>query len=301
MNLQQSKTLWISLGLAVFSMFLLYSYTQEKKAEYDKQFGATKRVVVAAKDIVELSMIDDTMLQTIEMPKDYIQPGAIDAPDLAVGKIAGSPMKKGEQLLANKLLKPGPNSGLAYQVSPNKRAVTIPVDDVRGVSKLIRPGDRIDIITALEVGSGPTSRVEVKTLLQDVPVLAVGSNVTNNIPGVLEVSKNSNALQIKNLIGDLTFSTVTIEATPQESQDIIFILAKSPGSIYLTLRNPQDRSRNTIDRSSTQSLLNIADSPEFSRRPASVDIPPPVTTPRVPQRQPTRRAPKRDGSFVEVR
>ncbi len=257
--MKQTRTLWISVGSALFAMLLIYSYSQEKKAEYDKKFGAAKRVLVASKDILEMQTVDDTMVQIEERPTEYIQPGFVENPEDAVGLVAAAPIKKGEQILVTKLLAPGPNTGLSLQVAPSKRAVTIPVDDVRGISKLVRPGDRIDILTAVETGAGSSKKTEVKTLLQDVTVLATGIQVTNNIPRSLE----PDGKQYRNLRGDLSFTTVTVEASPQEAQDLIAIQASFPGSIYLTLRHPSDRAKQGLRTSSLESVLN-------DRTPASV-------------------------------
>lgn len=250
--MNQTRTLWISVGSALFAMLLIYSYSQEKKAEYDKKFGAAKRVLIASKDILEMQTIDDTMVQIEERPTEYVQPGAIENPEDAVGLIAATPLKKGEQVLVTKLLSPGPNTGLSLQVAPSKRALTIPVDDARGIAKLVRPGDRVDILTAIEAGSGASRKIEVKTLLQDIPILATGIQVTNNIPRSLE----PDGKQFRNLRGDLSFSTVTVEVMPQEAQDLITIMATSPGSIYLTLRHPSDRLKKEIRSSSLDSVLS---------------------------------------------
>ena len=59
MNSNESRTLWISLAAGLFAAFLLYSYSQDKKAEYDKTYGTMKNVVVAKKDIPEMMTIDD--------------------------------------------------------------------------------------------------------------------------------------------------------------------------------------------------------------------------------------------------
>lgn len=252
MNQNQTRTLWISVGSALFAMMLIYSYSQEKKAEYDKKFGAAKRVLIASKDVLEMQTVDDSMVQIEERPTEYVQPGAIENPEDAVGLIAATPIKKGEQILVTKLLSPGPNTGLSLQVAPSRRAVTVPVDDTRGVAKLVRPGDRVDILTAVETGGGSSRKVEVKTLLQDVPVLATGIQVTNNIPRSLE----PDGKQYRNLRGDLSFSTVTVEVVPQEAQDLIAIMATAPGSIYLTLRHPSDRLKKEMRSSSVDTALS---------------------------------------------
>jgi len=290
MNPNQTRTFWISLGCAIFAMILIYSYSQEKKAEYDKRFGTSKRVVVAVKDILEMATIDDTMLSIEERPVDFVQPGAVENVEDAVSMVAAAPIKKGEQILLTKLLKPGPNTGLSLQVAPNKRAVTIPVDDVRGVSKLLRPGDRVDILTSVETGRGIGQKREVKTLLQDVIILATGVNVTNNIPRKLE-SDTTGKLNYKNLIGDTSFNAVTLEVTPKQAQDLVYILSTSPGSIYLTLRNPNDRAVSPIATTSVDSVLGRVEPPAPIRVPASV----PVVRPK------PRPKPKPKGPFVEIK
>jgi pilus assembly protein CpaB len=241
MNNNESRTLWLSLGAGLFAAFLLYSYSQEKKAEYDRQYGASKTVVIAHVDISEMSTVEDSMLEVVQRPTDFVEPSSIQDPEVAVGQIAAVPIKKGEQILETKLLHPGPDTGIALQVAPEKRAVSVPVDDARAVSKLIRPGDRVDIYAAVDVGKGSTAHREVTLIMWDVVILATGVNVVNNIPRTIEAdSTGKNAIQT-NLTGDTKYGTLTIEATPKEAQDLIYLMATSPGNIFFTLRNPNEK------------------------------------------------------------
>ncbi|GIL18796.1 MAG: hypothetical protein BroJett040_25470 [Oligoflexia bacterium] len=237
----EARTLWISLGAGIFAAFLLYSYSQEKKAQYDEHYGTQKNVVIARVDISEMQTIDDTMLEVTQKPSDFIEPSYIQEPEIAVGQVAAVPIKKGEQILTTKLLHPGPDTGISLQVAPRKRAVTLPVDEVRGVAKLIRPGDRVDIFAAIDSGKGINSKREVALIMSDVVILAAGVNVVNNIPRIFELDANSKNIQQISLNGDTKYSTLTIEATPKEAQDLIFLMSTSPGNIYFTLRNPNDR------------------------------------------------------------
>jgi pilus assembly protein CpaB len=241
MNSNESRTLWISLAAGLFAAFLLYSYSQDKKAEYDKTYGTMKNVVVAKKDIPEMMTIDDSMLEVHQRPADFIEPGALSDPELAVGQVAGKAILKGEQILGSKLLIPGPETGISLQVAPSKRAVTLPVDEVRGVAKLIRPGDRVDIYAAVDSGKGVVQRREVTLMMQDVVVLATGVNVLNNIPRTVEPDNNKKTAVITSLTSDTKYNSLTIEATPKEAQDLIYIVSTAPGNIYFTLRNPNDR------------------------------------------------------------
>lgn len=251
---QDTKTLWISLFSGALAVFLVYSYSQENKAQLDKKFSANVRVIVAAKDIAEMQTIDDTMITTKEIPEDFLQPNYTKNTDEVIGQVAGIPIKAGEQILLNKLLSPGPETGIALQVSPTKRAVTIPVDEMRAVAKLIRPGDRVDILASLEIGKGINARREVSTILSDVPVLATGLTVINNLPRIFEIDPSGKSVSGQSLVGDTKYSTITVEADPQKAQDLVYILSTSPGNIFFLLRNPNDRGNPTRLPSSIESI-----------------------------------------------
>ena len=186
MGNNETRTLWISVFAALMAVFLLYSYTQEKTNELTKKFGAKQRVVIAAEDINEMETVDETKLEIVERPVDFVEPQAIKDPEVAVGMVALAPIKKGEQILQSKVMEPGPVTGLSLQVAPGKRAVSVPVSDLTGVAKLIKPGDRIDLIASLTVGGGANSKTEVKTIMQDKVILATGLKVVNELPRLFE-------------------------------------------------------------------------------------------------------------------
>jgi pilus assembly protein CpaB len=266
MSPNETRTLWISIGVALFAVFLLYSWSQEQKAEVSRKFGATKRVVVASQDIAEMETIDESKLEIADLPEPFLQPDHVTEPEAAVGQVAAVPIKKGEQILGTKLLLPGPDTGLSMEISPGKRAITLPVDDMRGVSRLLKPGDRIDIVAALDVGKGADQRREVRTIMQDVVVLATGLNIVNKIPRRFELDANGKTVNRINLSSNTTFTTITVEAKPEEAQNLVYILATSPGSLFTTLRHPNDRLVAPLRSSSVEDLLN---KPAVVRNPAS--------------------------------
>ena len=106
--------------LLYLQSFFLYSYTQEKSAELNKKFGAKKRVVIASQDILEMQTLDESMLQIVERPVNFIEPGVMSEVEPLVGLVALVPIKKGEQILNNKVIDPGPITGLSVQVAPGK-------------------------------------------------------------------------------------------------------------------------------------------------------------------------------------
>ncbi|MCB0350138.1 MAG: Flp pilus assembly protein CpaB [Bdellovibrionales bacterium] len=295
MNNNESRTLWISVFSALFAVFLLYSYTQERSAELTSKFGAKQTVVVAIKDINEMETIDESKLSIEERPIEFIQPDALKDPELAVGMVALAPIKLGEQILENKIMEPGPVTGLSLQVAPSKRAVTLPIDEMRGVAKLLKPGDRIDLVAALDIGRGATQRREVKTIMQDVVILATGLRIANELPRLLEkVGKED---FIKNIRSDTNFNTITVEASPADAQNLIYILATSPGSLFVTLRHPSDRANVTLPQASVETVLNRVDGATLTqtvRQPASTPRPPTPTPAPAPVKK------KKRGGFVDL-
>ena len=297
MNNNETRTLWISVAAALFAVFLLYSYTQEKSISLTKKFGSKKRVVIATKDINEMETIDESMLQITERPVDFIEPNAIADPEIAVGQVALAPIKKEEQVLESKIMAPGPVTGLSLQIAPTKRALSIPIDEMRGVAKLLKPGDRIDIIAALDVGKGANQHREIKTLLEDINILATGKRIVNELPRLFEkVGKDE---YIKNLRGDTSFSNITVEVTPKQAQNLIYILSTSPGSIFMTLRHPSDRAkkRRTLGTSTVNSVLNKV-SRNISSKQAKFVRKTPGGPIKRPAPKPIKR--KKSGPFIDL-
>jgi pilus assembly protein CpaB len=197
------------------------------------------------------------------------------------------------------------------EISPGKRAITLPVDDMRGVSRLLRPGDRIDIIAALDSGKGAEARREVRTIMQDVVVLATGLNVQNQLPRRFELDPNGKTINRINLSANTQFSNITIEAKLEEAQELVYILATSPGSLFTVLRHPNDRLQSPARITTVEDILGR---PSVMRQPAQVpqlaqqqpqfNNPPPqqqlFRPPTPPQQRAPLTLPKKKGRFEEL-
>ena len=265
MNKNETLTLWLSIGTAVFAVFLLYSYTQEKSAQISKKFGAMTSVVTAVRNIGEMETINDSMIQLEEYPSSFVQPEAILTMEEAIGLVALAPISGSEQLMKTKITRPGPTTGISLQVSPTKRALTIPIDEMRGVAKLLKPGDRIDIVAALDVKDGINQKRQIKTIMQDVVILATGIKVVSELPRVFE--EISGESFIRNIRSATDFNTITIEADPKAIQSLVYVLSTSPGALFLSLRHPSDHHINShLPISSLESLVGKGK----ARKPASM-------------------------------
>ena len=253
MNKNETLTLWISVGAAVFSAFLIFSYTQEKTKEITKAFGIQTSVVVARTFINEMQTVQENMVELVQIPERFVQPGYARQIEDVVGLVALAPIDEGEQILSNKVIVPGPETGLSLQVSPGKRAVTIPIDEQRAVARLLKPGDRVDMLVALDVDAGNKQKRYIKTLLQDLVILATGLRVVDELPRVQEELGGES--YIKNLRMENNFSTMTIEASPEDAQKIVYLLSTNPGSVFFTLRHPSDNDTLVLRQTDVADLL----------------------------------------------
>jgi pilus assembly protein CpaB len=81
------------------------------------------------------------------------------------------PLEQGEPMLRSKVTGPGQRASLAALLEDGKRAVTVRVDDVRGVAGFVLPGDFVDIVMiADDLSSKRQSYSDI--LLEHVKVLA---------------------------------------------------------------------------------------------------------------------------------
>jgi pilus assembly protein CpaB len=171
-------------------------------------------------------------------------------------------------------------SKLAIRVPVGMRAISIDTTAEIAVAGMVRPGDKVDVQVVYPGedsigGARGNGRSRAKTLLQLVSVLAVGDLVlgTPVKEGVADSVSEAPPVQAR---------TVTLALTPQQVSELS--LAKSTGSLYLSLRNPEDGQE--VDSA------QIASSPEPSRAMAAPSMPVMAAAPRIPP-QPTQPAPRR--------
>jgi pilus assembly protein CpaB len=106
-------------------------------------------------------------------------------------------------------------------------------------------------MTLIDYAGGRKEKMKVKTVLQDVYVLATGLYVTKDIPMVgYKVDKEIKKL---NLNTYTNFNTVSLELAPYEVQKLIFLITAGNG-VYFSLRNNDDK---TIERLSGTRLFDV--------------------------------------------
>lgn len=223
-NMKNKRAIIIALVLAVFAVFAHKMYIDKKIQSIVGPYEKLP-VVVAIQDVDLNSRIESSALSLEYIPKKFVQPGSIQNVSEAVGYLAAVSIKKGEQVLKNKLVE-YEEAFLALRVPEGKRAVTLAVNDVTGVAGLPKPGNHVDILVSFSFGREDSMDKRIKTIFQNVMVLAVGQNyrfISSPMSG--ERSEREKLGSIKN---------ITIALTPYQCQHII--LAQQVGLITITLR-----------------------------------------------------------------
>lgn len=251
-----SRAFTTSLLLAGLAVAMIWSYISSRETELQSDYGNQTPVVIAKEDIKELEIIDDRKVQLINVPSKFQMPGHFKRVEDLYNTIAAVPIKKGEQITVPRVTYPGAQSGLSRQISPGKRALSIQVTEGQSVSRLLKPGDRVDILALVDYASGKKERLKVKTVLQDVLILSTGLFVTNSVPIINIKSGNGNndTRQMK-LNSYTNYNTVTLELLPFEVQKMVFLVSAGTG-IYLSLRNNDDK---VIERISGTRLYDVLD------------------------------------------
>lgn len=264
-----NRAVSISLIMALAAIFFVTDYVSTIEEAAKKKFGVEVQVLVAKQDIKEMESVLDNMVEWKNVPKRFQEPGAVfleikEGDEKAtqklttlkgvVGTVALVPIKKGEQISFNKITEPSLKTGLSPQVAPGRRAISIPVNEVSGISKLVKPGDRVDLIVVVDPGGGRENKL-VKTLFQDLVVLATGHNITNNVARVIEMDALNKLERPKSLAEDFTFTTVTLEAEPQQAQAVALLASNSDNYFVLSLRNNEDNDRPQLPTLSVTDVL----------------------------------------------
>lgn len=176
-------------------------------------------VIAASMRIPYGTKLESRHVKMIEVPESVIPPGAIRDFSEVDGEIVKSEIMEGEILLKDRMAGAGGGSTLAALVEPNKRAVTVRVNDVIGVAGFLLPGNYVDVLgTRLEIGS--TRRAVTETIINMVKVLAVDQTAATDKDEPVVVR------------------AVTLELTPKDAETLV--KWEEEGTIQLALRNPSD-------------------------------------------------------------
>ena len=212
-------TLVIAITMGVVAALLARSWMQSQ--QHTSADGVTGTIVVAASPLGFGSTITEDKIAEIPWAAKALPDGAFATKQQIFKdgrRVALTPIENGEPILRVKITAPGQRGSLSTLLDEGKRAVTVRVDDVRGVAGFILPSDRVDVvlIRTEAVASGQSYS---ELILQNVKVLAVDQLAGQQPDKATVLAK-----------------AVTLEATAEQAQKVL--LATNIGRLSLILRQP---------------------------------------------------------------
>lgn len=169
-----------------------------------------------------------------EVPESYLTEEEVTPEDMEnlYGAVVRRGFSEGEPITLKRVIRPGERGFLAAVLRPGYRAIAIRVNATSGVSGLVFPGDRIDIILTHTVsdrtGEEMIQRRASETVLENVRVLAIDQTVdeSSNQPNyaknfTLEVTpKQTEMISVVRELGALSISLRSLAKNEQELQRI---------------------------------------------------------------------------------
>ena len=147
-------------------------------------------------------------------------------PPSVIGAVTRIPFLAGMPLTDAGLIRPGQDGFLAAVLLPDRRAITITVNQETSHAGMIAPGDRVDVIFTMQVAPADPSQLNSfsRTVLEDIRVVAVGRRI--------ESVNYADQEDGRTLQDD--GNTVTLEVRPPEADQLV--LASTRGILALALR-----------------------------------------------------------------
>lgn len=259
---RRTIVLVVALLLAAIAAFAVWQFLTnvQEEAEADLELVPVYR----AQDFIAEGLEGDLIIsqgRAVESQEElrFVPVNAITNEDqlrqALSGRVAAGPISQNSILTADQWValtvdvKP-----LAESIPVGKQAMTILVDDERGVNGFIQPGDRVNLIVTIDVElrfedttttgqdftdgapTEPEEQRESKTLtryvLQGIPVLAVGRDIRP------EEDAEANVVVPDPVTGeeetvDLQIGLLTLEVTPEQAEKLAYSYENA--SVWLTL------------------------------------------------------------------
>jgi pilus assembly protein CpaB len=251
----KKKLLIAAFIVGAFAALLVYLYSQQQEEKLEAILADQVEVIYSASAIPEGAPLTKENVTVKKIPQSNLPPNPIYKSELTtyLGVPVSHRIEANSMILASDFAVTRTANTLASRIPPGERAMAIPVDSISGVSGLLRPGDRVDILGTFPVsgedqvvrsaGGGESVGYMTITLLQNVTLLAVGQEISGISAGGQQGSGRARG----------GYSTVTASVTIGEAE--LLTIAQTRGELVLLLRHSEDVEIGTIKRKTLRTVL----------------------------------------------
>ena len=205
-------------------------------------------VLVANETIGAGTELNAGMFRVVSYAEADLVPEALADPEAVAGQTATVEILKGQQVSRSHIASATDDkrtSQTAFKLPDGHRGVAVKVDKVTGVAGLLVPGDRVDVVVAIEEQKADdpddVKYLRIQTVLQNVLVVARDQLDVESVVTIDEEGKpvgNTSDQEFEQRPEDADpaggLSTVTLALTPQDVQRLV--LADALGDITLSMR-----------------------------------------------------------------
>jgi pilus assembly protein CpaB len=217
MNKKTTAILVLAGLIGLVTAVSIWAWMQKRARDYEKNLRPVVQAVEAIKAYVP---IERKMVTVIRVPQHAAADKAASRIEDVVGKVAMEAYRKDDQIRTTSLTTKDKIPGLSYMIPEGKRALTIRVDDVKGVGYSVHPGDRADILATYR--DPVTGQQMTQIILQRLEVLAIDE-------AQMETSKG----------GKGAAKSVTFAVTPEEAAKLT--VTDMEGTLRMVLRPADDK------------------------------------------------------------
>lgn len=278
----KKKLLLAALIVGGLAALLMALFAKQKNEETEAVLGNQVYVVKASRSIPAGTPLTPDVITTELVPEKFLPPNPIMKKDIDI--YISTPLavnvQEGAMILTSDFAVAEVSRDLSSKIPAGERAMSVPVDAISGISGLLTPGDRVDVLGTFPVtdkdelvpdaqGQDSVGFVTM-TLLQNVTLLAVGRQLSN-------VGQSDNREGI--------YNTVTMSLTVAESE--LLTIAQTRGKLMLLLRNREDVDVAAVTRQTLRQVLK------------DLELIQEVRNTNIAKKRPVKKVDKKEGIIVE--
>ncbi len=228
----------VALVLGATAAVLAAKYLTDARSTIESESEPIE-VLVAQEDIPRGVSAEELLANDLivleEVPRRFVASGAISSEAALEGRVLADPLSAGEQVTDGRFELPS-TAGLAYSIPGELIALSIPVDEVQGVSGLVKPGDHVALFVTFDSHEIAQGGPITKLLIKDTKVLAVGAALRSERSntgeeetqeGVLDTTRDDTQQASLNAI------TLTLALTADSAEKVVF--AEETGTVWAAL------------------------------------------------------------------
>lgn len=237
-----------AIAVGALAAFMIFNYVGGVEDQANE--GAERvDVFVVRKDVPKglpgEQARDEGYIVQDKIPREFLPASAIRSLDQIDGRVALNNLAANQVLVDGMFVDPAQAQiGFSARIPESMVAITVSIDQVRGVAGLLVPGDKVDILltaqnTEDESDTGVPNRAVSRMAYHSVEILAIGQTATPQ-PGENITAAGAD--------GEATDEAAAAAPTAIENSGLITFLvpveaaqmisAFDPGEIYLTLVGP---------------------------------------------------------------